>query len=97
MISKEDGRLFQVQMQRMDEARSWFLDEWVEGEGKLLVLTPCEPLFHLLAALDEARTQQGRDMYADLHETLETWCPESTRLMECLSSERLEIFCDVKG
>ncbi|KAF8070633.1 ribonuclease H2, subunit B [Lyophyllum atratum] len=53
------SRILEVQAVSPPDSRSWFLDEEVVADGKLLIMTPVDPAFLLIPILQAAHPNDG--------------------------------------
>jgi len=76
-----------------EEPRSWFVEDSVQKDGSLFVITPVDPLFLILPYLTK---------YSQKFRTLEQLLmdeghPSVSMLTGCLTSDELLNICDIKG
>lgn len=91
--------LYEIQQTRHKRCASWFIDETVQKDGSLFVLTPVDPLFLALPILDKARfehaTKESKEsgIFCTAFQIFE----QNNLLHKFVQHEQLELLCDVKG
>ncbi|XP_078379595.1 ribonuclease H2 subunit B-like isoform X1 [Oculina patagonica] len=92
LLSHSGEKIFEV-LQFKEEPRSWFVEDSVQKDGSLYVITPVDPLFLILPYLTKF-SQKFRTLEQLL---LDEGHPSISRLTGCLTSEEILNICDIKG
>jgi len=91
LLSHNGEKIFEV-LQFREETRSWFVEDSVQKDGGLYIITPVDPLFLILPYLTKF-SQKFRTLEQLL---LDEGHPSISRLTGCLTSEETLNICDVK-
>ncbi|CAH3120028.1 unnamed protein product [Pocillopora meandrina] len=92
LLSHSGEKIFEV-LKFTEEPRSWFIEDSVQKDGSLFVITPVDPLFLVLPYLTKY-SQKFRTLDQLL---LDDEHPSICRLTGCLRSDEILNICDVKG
>ncbi|KAI9199864.1 Ydr279p protein family-domain-containing protein [Polychytrium aggregatum] len=95
----QDGRIMELQTSGSGaDKTSWFVDNRVEEDGSLLVLTPIDPAFLILPPLLRARlSESGHQKYWPLDEIAELSSPHLKELTSLYDIEpHVQQLCDIK-
>ncbi|KAJ7378015.1 Ribonuclease H2 subunit B [Desmophyllum pertusum] len=92
LLSHSGEKIFEV-LRFKEESRSWFVDDSVQKDGSLHVITPVDPLFLILPYLTKF-SQKFRTLEQLL---VDEGHPSISRLTGCLTTEEILNICDVKG
>lgn len=92
LLTHSGEKIFEV-LKFTEEPRSWFIEDSVQKDGSLFVITPVDPLFLVLPYLTKY-SQKFRTLDQLL---LDDEHPPVCRLTGCLRSDEILNICDVKG
>ena len=91
----KNGESYQL-MKCEESYRSWFIDETVQKDGSMFMVTPIDPLFLALPYLEKFALQ---DQYTTLDNIFvdEKYPRAMVKLEECLTKKNLLNVCNCKG
>lgn len=92
LLSHSGEKVFEV-LRFKEEPRSWFVEDSVQKDGSLYLITPIDPLFLILPYLTKF-SQKFRTLEQLL---VDESHPSVSALTGCLSSDELLNICDAKG
>lgn len=95
MVSSDGKLIYEVTSYKEDYG-SWLINETVQQDGSMKIVTPVDPIFLVLPYLRKAEKQMGKFMTLDQIVTDNNY-PQCHRLLDCGGLSELERCCDVKG
>ncbi|XP_072035246.1 ribonuclease H2 subunit B-like [Amphiura filiformis] len=91
-----DGTLIYEVTAFKENFRSWFINQTVQQDGSIKMVTPVDPLFLVLPYLRKSDKQMNKFMTLD-QIVIDDNYPQCHRLVNCSGLSNLEHCCDVKG
>ncbi|CAO3570107.1 unnamed protein product [Mortierella alpina] len=96
----QDGQLFELQASDSEGLRSWFIEDTIQSDGSLYLITPIDPVFMFIPILDIMRqkTHSAEGRYLILEDIFESDQYASLRqLTQLRHTERdLRLVCEVR-
>ncbi|KAG0321641.1 Ribonuclease H2 subunit B [Linnemannia gamsii] len=98
----QDGGLYEMQMVDSEGLRSWFVNDTIQSDGALYLITPFDPVFMLIPILDTMRQKtavsEGKFLMLEgIFGSCSDQYPSLRRLADLKNMDRyLSAICDVR-
>ncbi|KAF9106362.1 Ribonuclease H2 subunit B [Mortierella sp. AM989] len=96
----QEGKLYEMQMVDSEGLRSWFIEDTIQSDGSLYIITPMDPVFMCIPILDIARrqTSESEGRFLSLEDIFESDQYTSMRHLSQLDKmdQYLALICDVQ-
>jgi ribonuclease H2 subunit B len=87
------SRIFELSYPNQEQS-SWFINDYVESNGRLVVATPVDPLFFLLPHLKDM-TIASNGCFVPFDQAF-SFSPALKQLQSCAIPDQLENICEIK-